>query len=179
MNKRETVEESEKFVNRYRHTHAHAHAHAHAHCTGLLPPPPVTPSHTIRVSSARPEANGADRRLTLPSLPASPYEVCVCVCVRARARVRVLRLQSLLCNPPYSSACDKGFSFFKRKKRGFSFFKRKEKNESRCMRMQTGTRMVLKIPWIWQARIRDDTHELVHNMLGVAGGRRGPPWANP
>ena len=47
------------------------------------------------------------------------------------------------------------------------------------MRMQTGTHMVLKHPWMWQARIRDDTHELVQNMLGADGGRRGPPWANP
>ena len=60
----------------------------------------------------------------------------------------------------------------------FSFFQ-KEKNQSRCMRMQTGTHMVLKHPWMWQARIRDDTHELVQNMLGADGGRRGPPWANP
>ena len=41
------------------------------------------------------------------------------------------------------------------------------------MRMQTGTHMVLKHPWMWQARIRDDTHELVQNMLGADGGRRG------
>ena len=47
------------------------------------------------------------------------------------------------------------------------------------MRMQTGTHMVPKHPWMWQARIRDDTHELVQNMLGADGGRRGPPWANP
>ena len=45
------------------------------------------------------------------------------------------------------------------------------------MRMQTGTHMVLKHPWMWQARIRDDT--LVQNMLGADGGRRGPPWAKP
>ena len=32
------------------------------------------------------------------------------------------------------------------------------------MRMQTGTHMVPKHPWMWQARIRDDTHELVQNM---------------
>ena len=60
----------------------------------------------------------------------------------------------------------------------FSFFQ-KEKHQSRCMRMQTGTHMVPKHPWMWQARIRDDTHELVQNMLGADGGRRGPPWANP
>ena len=90
---------------------------------------------------------------------------CVC-CVRACARV--LRLQSSV--KPSLFLCDRSFPF--------SFFQ-KEKNQSRCMRMQTGTHMVLKHPWMWQARIRDDTHELVQNMLGADGRRRGPPWANP
>ena len=120
MNKRETVQESrgEKFVNRYTHTHTHTHTH----CTGLLPPLPVTPLHTTRVPTARPEANGADRRLTLPPLPASPCEVCVRACVRAcvrcvccvRACARVLRLQSSV--KPSLFLCDRSFPFFKKKK---------------------------------------------------------------
>jgi len=130
MNKRETVQESEKFVNIYRHTHTHTH------CTGLLPPPPVTPSHTIRVPSARPEANGADRRLTLPSLPASPYEVCVCVCVCvcARARACVSCGCRVFCvTLPIPLRATKGFLFSKGKKEGFLFSKgRKKMNHVAC-----------------------------------------------
>ena len=80
-----------------------------------------SPLHTTRVPTARPEANGADRRLTLPPLPASPCEVCVRACVRVcvrcvccvRACARVLRLQSSV--KPSLFLCDRSFPFFKKK----------------------------------------------------------------
>ena len=106
--------------------------------------------------------------------------VCVCVraCVRALRALRVLRARVRECLA-VAEFCETLPIPLRQK---FSFFQ-KEKNQSRCMRMQTGpgTHMVLKHPWMWQARIRDDTHELnlVQNMLGADGGRRGPPWANP
>ena len=55
-----------------------------------------SPLHTTRVPTARPEANGADRRLTL--LPCLLRHV-RCVCVRAcvRACVRVLRARVRAC----------------------------------------------------------------------------------
>ncbi len=93
---------------------------------------------------------------------------CVC-CVRACARARVRACLGV------AEFCETLPIPLRQK---FSFFQ-KEKHQSRCMRMQTGTHMVLKHPWMCQARIRDDTHELVQNMLGADGGRRGPPWAKP
>ena len=99
---------------------------------------------------------------------------CVRACVRALRALRVLRARVRACLA-VAEFCETLPIPLRQK---FSFFQ-KEKNQSRCMRMQTGTHMVLKHPWMWQARIRDDTHELVQNMLGADGGRRGPPWANP
>jgi hypothetical protein len=99
---------------------------------------------------------------------------CVRACVRALRALRVLRARVRACLA-VAEFCETLPIPLRQK---FSFFQ-KEKHQSRCMRMQTGTHMVPKHPWMWQARIRDDTHELVQNMLGADGGRRGPPWANP
>jgi len=80
-------------------------------------------------------------------------------CVRALRVLRVLRARVRACLA-VAEFCETLPIPLRQK---FSFFQ-KEKNQSRCMRMQTGTHMVLKHPWMWQARIRDDTHELVQNM---------------